>query len=67
MSRKDYELIAKAIASATPWRKMRDLPEHTWLDCVEHLADALTTDPQFDRAKFLTACDYFKMLERSPK
>ncbi len=50
MTRKDYELIAQAIADV-------------WCDAVaqkdiaESLAEALAGDnPRFDRARFLSAC-----------
>lgn len=53
MTRKDYELIAKAVV------KLREAGLYSG-DCkmvAEQLADSLiTTNPRFDRDKFLQAC-----------
>ena len=54
MTKKDYVLIAAALASVKP--------THTalrtqWIMDIEALAARLaTTNPRFDRARFLAAC-----------
>ena len=52
MTRKDFELIAKAI------RDQRDQPVPDPLDALAYrLASALfNTNPRFDRERFLKAC-----------
>ncbi|HEV2816145.1 MAG TPA: hypothetical protein VGW40_02840 [Allosphingosinicella sp.] len=48
MSRKDFELIAATI---------RRMPSETAPSAAEHFADALrSTNPRFDRARFIRAC-----------
>lgn len=56
MTRKDYELIAKAIKTAREYEPM-GTPEATLSLVEDILADVLaTTNPLFNRVKFLTAC-----------
>jgi hypothetical protein len=54
MTRKDFELIAGAVANAgSQFRRS----QRTVADVTESLADALaTTNPNFDRDRFLAAC-----------
>lgn len=63
MTKKDFQLIADALARQEPVHNQLN-PFTNWLnkhlqwekDC-EALADALaTTNPRFDRERFLTAC-----------
>lgn len=63
MTRKDYELIAAElrVASEEAYQEIRNF--HEARDAVRHvalrLADALTTtNPRFDRQRFLTACGF---------
>lgn len=61
MTRKDYELIARAFTLARPIAPPRNSSlraAHYTLDAVaRHLADALAFDnPRFDRGRFLAAC-----------
>jgi hypothetical protein len=52
MTKKDFELIAKAVKEITA-----DSYKQTREDKANLFADALAlTNPRFDRAKFLTAC-----------
>lgn len=63
MTRKDYELIAKAI-NDTRLRIGDDLGHNPEQNrgvrrAAAHLADALAQDnPRFDAQRFLTACGY---------
>ncbi len=51
MTKKDFQLIAEVLANA--WWGSNDQKSHIAHD----LADALTTtNPRFDRARFLAAC-----------
>ena len=53
MTKKDFELIARTLAD---WPRTDDEHE-SWEHGCRHFADALaTTNPRFDRAKFLQAC-----------
>lgn len=60
MTKKDFELIAAAMLQAdnyigTDFAADRERAMHT--RCCIELADALaTTNPKFDRARFLAAC-----------
>jgi hypothetical protein len=56
MTRKDYVLIAEALASVR--NEYADAPmRNTHTDCCEAVADALARDnARFDRARFLKAC-----------
>lgn len=60
MTKKDFELIARAMREGrtyvgTDFAADRESDLHTL--CCYRLADALaTTNPRFDRAKFLQAC-----------
>ncbi len=61
MTRKDYVLLAAALASAKPAPHMHG-PDHGLAareqhkrDC-EAIADALAENPRFDRERFLKAC-----------
>jgi len=63
MTKKDFELIARALTDARHYIPGREPKEHVrellaGIDySAEFLADALaTTNPKFDRAKFLSAC-----------
>ena len=63
MTRKDYELIAKAIDTSLDkhWWGGEEFPEGTdILRClVRDLAEALVQDnPAFDRDKFVSACGF---------
>ena len=64
MTRKDYELIAKAIKAAKPSDStMADYAEMTrklgWRNTVHSVAEALAGDnPRFDRERFLKACGF---------
>jgi hypothetical protein len=52
MTRKDFQLIANAVKQITANDYTQDRADKANL-----FADALaTTNPQFDRARFLTAC-----------
>jgi hypothetical protein len=62
MTRKDYIMLAEALASARPSGEDCGNPERTRgtvdqyaRDC-EAIADALAENPRFDRARFLRAC-----------
>lgn len=56
MTKKDYELIAEVIATA--WHGSGELKS----SLANNMADALqTTNPRFDRARFLAACDADEM------
>ena len=59
MTRKDFELIAKALKESRFCFKSdsNTLGYRQWLHTVKTMADALqTTNPAFDRARFLRAC-----------
>jgi hypothetical protein len=59
MTRKDFQLIAQTIADLMASQKDRGAFAHTpsLEEVAQELADALaTTNPQFDRTRFLTAC-----------
>lgn len=59
MTRKDYELIAKALYQRRLWLSDPDNPDKMLAHngTVLHIADALASDnPRFDRARFLKAC-----------
>jgi hypothetical protein len=58
MTRKDFELIAMALLRV---RARPNLDNLNGLDAVDDVIDGLarvlaTTNPRFDRAKFLQAC-----------
>lgn len=60
MTRKDYELIAKAIygsliqSKSLDWQDLYAEQHHI---TARHIANALErTNPRFDRERFLTAC-----------
>jgi hypothetical protein len=59
MTRKDYILLAEALASAKPpsinYGETVHAPDQHIADC-EAIADALAENPRFDRARFLRAC-----------
>lgn len=55
MTRKDYILLAAALKSAQPPGMQGEAVQHM-VDC-KRIADALaTTNPRFDRLRFLKAC-----------
>lgn len=60
MTRKDYELIAKAIYGSLIQSKSldwQDLYAEQHRITARHIANALErTNPRFDRERFLTAC-----------
>ena len=61
MTRKDYELIAAALAATNQHKATDDDYREGWFaaaSSVAHrLADSLASDnPRFDRARFLAAC-----------
>ena len=60
MTRKDYVLLADALARAARNVTAAGLTDHTahttWCECAATVADALARDnPRFDRARFLKA------------
>jgi hypothetical protein len=56
MTSKDFELIAAALLAAKPDGKAAQKGYISWVQCVTNIADALaTTNPRFDRARFLQA------------
>lgn len=56
MTRRDYILIAKALADTRPNCGNRTM-EDQWEHDVQHMATALlNTNPRFDRARFVAAC-----------
>jgi hypothetical protein len=69
MTRKDFELIARAVRDARPIAKLESLTSqaarngvigaNSALDQVaRNLADELqSTNPRFDRARFIEACN----------
>ena len=62
MTRKDYVLIAAALAAAARNVTAAGMTDHTahtvWQECAATVADALAQDnPRFDRERFLTACE----------
>ncbi len=57
MTRKDFELIAAALKGATPLARDGEKAMCQWQFIVFKMADALaTTNPAFQRARFLAAC-----------
>ncbi len=58
MTKKDFELIAAAVSRASAWQPTEHVTRAYALQHVaDELADALaTTNPKFDRARFLAAC-----------
>lgn len=62
MTRKDYELIARAFTLARPIAPPRNsilrAAHYTLDEVARHLADGLASDnPRFDRGRFLAACE----------
>ena len=66
MTKKDYELIAKAISKATTFEYVDDGYHETpsknhvveWVDLISYLGMALGKDnPNFDYRKFADACE----------
>lgn len=56
MTRKDYELIARALHDAKPLDNAASEWDE-WDQCVALMANALVdTNPRFDRGKFETYC-----------
>lgn len=60
MTRRDYVLLAAALAAAARNLKDAGITDHSahvaWCDCAASVADALAKDnPRFDRERFLTA------------
>lgn len=61
MTRKDFVLIADTLKATKPFSSARVMVNMdallAWRATAEAMADALArTNPQFDRARFLTAC-----------
>ncbi len=59
MTRKDYELIANALADGCPVDGSDDYDARfeTWVNTVEYVSGALfLANPRFDRSHFLKAC-----------
>jgi hypothetical protein len=61
MTKKDFELIAAALWRSKPLAilnpKADAVRQSVYEMCARNLADALaTTNPRFDRARFLQAC-----------
>jgi len=57
MTRKDYELIAKAIAEAFEWEQGKTEREHAISRVAHILANSLRNDnPRFNEDRFLKAC-----------
>ena len=59
MTRKDYELIAKALADGCPEEGSDDFYARyeTWRNTVEYVSFALFLDNlRFDHSRFLIAC-----------
>lgn len=65
MTRKDFELIAAALRASQPIPKHEAyaldhyelIARDTYVNAANSLADALrTTNPRFDRERFLMAC-----------
>ena len=53
MTRKDYELIARALANTPDGGDVKS----QWEECVSAIADALARDnPRFSRERFYKAC-----------
>lgn len=67
MTKKDFELIARAVLDSRPLGATPQYAEWANGQCdmtAERLADALaTTNPKFDRARFLAACGVQDELE----
>lgn len=56
LSRKDYEMIAKAILQEL---QINGMARHTLAAIAERMAVYLQADnPRFDRKRFLTACGF---------
>lgn len=58
MTRKDYVLLATALASVKPGPEplMRSIERAQHAKDCEAIADALAENPRFDRERFLKAC-----------
>ena len=67
MTKKDYELIAKAISEVIDTAMVRDYTasqSHTQILIIEPFAERLERDnPRFDRKKFIDACFNFNPVE----
>lgn len=61
MSKKDYELVAKALYLARPSGSDQTAPIYKqWLtDCYSVAANLISTNPRFDHHRFLEACGYY--------
>lgn len=58
MSRKDYQRLAAALASNRPADHWCPNKREQWRLDVKAIADALANDnPNFDRGRFLGACE----------
>lgn len=58
MTRKDFVLLAQALKNSAPGAGILDSARHLqYARTCAFVADILaTTNPRFDRARFLTAC-----------
>lgn len=57
MTRKDYEVLAAALAAATPRSDALPDVHSKWADCVYQVGEALKSDnPNFNRILFYKAC-----------
>lgn len=59
MTRKDYELIAKALSDGCPEEGSDDYDarHETWKNTIEYVAGALfLNNSRFDHSRFLKAC-----------
>ncbi len=66
MTRKDFQLIADALKESKPEAEKKFHNQTAYMTqfmiTCHCMADALaTTNPRFDRDRFLTACGYFKI------
>ena len=56
MTKKDYALIADALAQTNPKAWKNEWAELVWAETVENIADTLATDnPRFNKQRFIAA------------
>jgi hypothetical protein len=64
MTKKDYVLLASALADAHYHATQFIGGESVWERCVDEIADSLSEDnPRFDRKRFVAACQERVQLE----
>ena len=56
MSKKDYELIARVLRSRVGYFTSRDGQDALAIVARDFASELQTTNPRFDRARFLQAC-----------